>query len=281
MNVDPDDLRFASEVVRAAGTLARAMRGDVPGAGIEADSKANVADLVTAADHAAERLVAERLAAARPDDGVLGEEGVSRAGASGRRWLIDPVDGTWNFVTGLDHWCSALALEHEDTDAALLGAIHHPARDRVWLGGPDLGTRCDDVDLPMLPDAPLAEVGVATYLHPTFFGVAAVAAPWARTVARAAAVRMLGSSSMDLVSVAAGGIGCWFQHSVQPWDWRPGEALVLGVGGATEKLQVDGYEWCVAGRPTAVREVVASLRGAARGEDGEDGDDGAEDGEEA
>lgn len=262
MSVTPDDLGLAAEVVRAAGRLAREMRGEVPGSGIESDSKANVADLVTAADRAAEDLVEERLAASRPDDGVLGEEGASRAGTSGRRWLIDPVDGTWNFVAGLDHWCSALALEDEASAEVLLGAIHHPARDRVWLGGPGLGARCEDLTLTPLADAPLAEVGVATYLHPTYFGDAAVAAPWARTVARAASVRMLGSSSMDLVSVAAGGIGCWFQHTVHPWDWRPGEALVLGVGGATAVIEVDGYEWCVAGRPTAVREVVASLRGA-------------------
>ena len=103
--------------------------------------KTSISDVVTAADHAAERLVVDTLAVERPDDGVLGEEGASRAGTSGRTWVIDPVDGTYNFVAGLDWWCSAIALT--DGDDLVLGAIHHPATGRTFVGGPGLPSTVD------------------------------------------------------------------------------------------------------------------------------------------
>ena len=116
-----DDADLAARLVRDAGALAHRMRAG----GLDAETKTSISDVVTAADHAAERLVVDLLAAQRPDDGVLGEEGASSTGSSGRTWVIDPVDGTYNFVAGLDWWCSALALT--DGDDLVLGAIHHPA----------------------------------------------------------------------------------------------------------------------------------------------------------
>ena len=76
-----------------------------------------------------------------------------------------------------------------------------------------------------------------------------------------ATLRMLGSGSMDLAAVADGRIGLWFQHSVPDWDWLPGSALVEGAGGRTERVEVDGLRWSVAGRPAAVGQAVAALIG--------------------
>ena len=99
----PDSLL---SLVRDAGQLAQRMRT----AGVEAHAKTSPSDVVTAADLAAEELVVGRLRSERPDDGIVGEEGAHREGTSGRTWVIDPVDGTYNFSTGSDYWCSALAL---------------------------------------------------------------------------------------------------------------------------------------------------------------------------
>ena len=253
-----DDAALAASLVRDAGELAARMRGG----DLEVGTKTSASDLVTAADRAAERLVLDRLAAERPDDGVLGEEGASRPSRSGRTWVVDPVDGTWNFVAGLDWWCSALALVEGDPEAddpgLRLGAVHHPAAGATYVGGPDLpGTR-DGRRLPPLADAPLDRAGVATYLHPTFHGTD-VGAAWSRVVAGVATVRMLGSGSMDATAVMRGALGAGFQHSVPPWDRLPGAALVRSVGGATTRVAAAGRTWVVHGAPGCVAEVSARL----------------------
>ncbi|KQW43143.1 fructose 1,6-bisphosphatase [Nocardioides sp. Root1257] len=250
------DADLAARLVREAGTLAHRMRGD----GIAADTKTSVSDVVTAADHAAERQVVDTLAVERPDDGVLGEEGASRAGTSGRTWVIDPVDGTYNFVAGLDWWCSALALI--DGDDLLVGAVHHPATGRTFVGGPDLPPHVDGVPLAPLVDRPLAESCLTTYLHPPFYGDE-VGAAFGRMANGAATVRMLGSGTMDAMAVAEGRLHVLCQHSVPPWDELPGAAIIRGVGGHVAKVRAAGRDWHVAGAPTAVAEVVALLSAGA------------------
>ncbi len=248
------DADLAGRLVREAGTLAQSMRsGD-----LEVDTKRSVSDLVTAADHAAERRVVEALSAERPDDGLLGEEGTSRSGTSGRTWVIDPVDGTYNFVAGLDWWCSALALT--DGDDLVLGAVHHPATGRTYVGGPDLPSHVGGVPLSPITDRPLAESCVATYLHPPWYG-GAVGAAFTRAIGGAATLRMQGSGSMDAMAVAEGRLHVVFQHTVPPWDELPGAAIIRGVGGVTCRIEAAGVEWYVAGVPTAVQEICSALAG--------------------
>jgi fructose-1,6-bisphosphatase/inositol monophosphatase family enzyme len=247
-----NDTELAARLVTEAGTLARGMRGG----DLDVGTKRSVSDVVTAADHAAERLVVDLLAAERPDDGVLGEEGASRAGTSGRTWVIDPVDGTYNFVAGLDWWCSAVALT--DGDALVLGAIHHPATGRTFVGGPGLPTTVDGEPLDELPDRGLGESCLTTYLHPPGYAGEAGAA-FDRMVGGAATLRMLGSASMDATAVAEGRFHVRCQHSMPPWDDLPGAALVLGVGGAVRRVRAGGVEWSAAGAPTAVAELTERL----------------------
>jgi len=251
-----DDATLATELVRAAGSLARRMRAD----GVDMSQKSSISDIVTAADHAAEELVVSRLREQRPADGVVGEEGAEAAGTSGRTWVIDPVDGTYNFFHGLTWWCSAIALRTGDD--AVLGAVFHPHDDVVWVGGPDLATTRNGVEVEPMTDRPLGQVSVATYLHPPYFSQQHVDEPFRRVVARAATLRMLGSGSMDLSAVADGRLGLWFQHSVPAWDWLPGKALVEGAGGVARQVTVDGVIWSVAGGRQAVDEAVGALVGA-------------------
>jgi fructose-1,6-bisphosphatase/inositol monophosphatase family enzyme len=255
------DAALAADLVREAGRLALELRAgdDV----LRVGTKTSVSDVVTAADHAAERLIVDHLAAFRPDDGILGEEGAARTGTSGRTWVIDPVDGTYNFVRGLDWWCCAVALVEGDPDAEtrlLLGAVHHPARDLLYIGGPGIPTTRNDVAAPPIADRSLGESCLATYLHPPFFGDA-VADAFGRVARAAATLRMLGSGSLDLSAVSQGELDLYVQHSVQPWDWLPGAALVRGAGGATRKVTAAGRVWSVAGAPTAVDEACAVLSG--------------------
>jgi myo-inositol-1(or 4)-monophosphatase len=257
-NPATDDLALAAELVRAAGMLARRMLAD----GLETKHKTSVSDVVSAADHAAEQLIVERLLAERPGDRLVGEEGTDQRPAeeNGRTWYIDPVDGTYNFLQGLPYWCAAIALA--DADGPVLGAVYHPFTDELWLGGRDHPTSLNGVPVPPLTDIPLAQLSVASYLHPATLPDDGARQPLLTAIGRAATVRMLGSGSVELASVAAGRLGAWVQHDSLDWDWLPGVALVIAAGGATEVLQHRGHRWHVAGNRQAVAEIVDALMSA-------------------
>ena len=248
------DVRLAGELVREAGQLAQRMRAQ----GLEAEQKSSIADLVTAADRAAESLVVDRLAAQRPDDGVLGEEGAAREGVSGRRWIIDPVDGTYNFVRGLTWWCSALALV--DGEDLVLGAVYHPHEDELYVGGPGLPTTCNGTPVAGVRDTPLAHACAVTYLHSSRFAETA-GAPYARLMSSVAAARVLGSGSMDMTAVARGILDLFCQPAVPDWDRLPGWALVQGAGGTVAQVEAGGMLWSLAGAPTAVADAATALIG--------------------
>lgn len=263
---DPDDVALAVRLVREAGSLAHRMRQR----GVDVEEKTSGSDVVTDADHAAEALVVEELTAARPDDGILGEEGASATGSSGRTWVIDPVDGTFNFTRGWDWWCSAIALTAGDPDGAvgpgdpdstaglLLGAVHHPASGRTWVGGPGLPTTLDGEPLPPLAPVPAARRCATTYLHPPFRDEI-VSEAFARAASCVGTVRMLGSGTMDSTLVTEGRADVLFQHSVHPWDRLPGAALSLGVGGHSVMVPAGGVRWTVTGEAHAVTEIAAAL----------------------
>ncbi|MFP5312335.1 MAG: inositol monophosphatase family protein [Actinomycetes bacterium] len=263
--LDPslDDYELAAALVREAGQLALLMRM----AGLQPEQKTSISDVVTAADHAAEAYVLEQLRRCRPEDGILGEEGASVPGSSGRTWVIDPVDGTYNFLHGSTYWCSAIALK--DRDDVLLGAVFQPEEDKLWLGGGDRPATLNGDVLTSFADGggkrnttSVAKIGAATYIHPTWLMDPMCAMPWHAAATSAASLRMLGSGSCDLGRVADGQLGCWFQHSCPEWDWLPGKAIVRAAGGAVDTVRVNGLEWFIAGGTTAVRELRAALESA-------------------
>lgn len=255
-----DDYELAAALVCEAGSLAARMLAE----GLDTHYKTSVSDVVSAADHAAEEYIVRRLRTARPEDSLVGEEGTKVSTddgeSTGRIWYIDPVDGTYNFLSGLPYWCSALALT--DRDGVVLGAVYHPVTDELWLGGRDRPTTCNGVEVPRLEDLALADLSLASYLHPTSVPDAETREPWLRAVSRAATSRMLGSGSIELAYVAGGRLGAWLQHDSMDWDWLPGVALVTAAGGATAVIEHGGHRWHVAGNRVAVDEIRQLLLGA-------------------
>jgi myo-inositol-1(or 4)-monophosphatase len=249
-----DDFSLAADLVREAGTLAARMLGE----GLETHYKTSISDVVSAADHAAEELVVGRLREERPADGLIGEEGHAEPGE--RTWYIDPVDGTYNFLSGIPYWCSAVGLA--DAHGPVAGAVYYPARDELWLGGRDHPTTLNGRPVEPLADRALETVSVATHFHPRYTHDPLRAAAWQAATNAAATVRMLGSASVDLSGVATGRLGLFLQGNLSPWDWFPGAALVLGAGGVAEQVDLPGTTWQLAGNRQTVAEASAALRSA-------------------
>lgn len=218
--------------------------------------KSNATDVVTVADEAAERAMVELLSRHRPDDGIVGEEGTFQVGTSGRSWVLDPLDGTYNFTRASERWCSAAALQVHG--ATVLGAVAGGSAARVWVGGDDLSATEDAVALEPLAARHLGESCLLTYLHPPHHATE-VGAAWRRVVAAAATWRATGSGSLDATDVAAGRAELLVQHSVPVWDAAPGEALVASLGGVSARVESAGVEWFLNGAPGAVEEAARLL----------------------
>ncbi len=248
-------MSLAAELVREAGTLASEMLGQ----GLETRYKSSISDVVSAADHAGEDLISARLTESRPDDGLVGEEGARKLGI-GRTWYVDPVDGTYNFLSGIPYWCSAVGLV--DADGPMLGAVYYPAVDQLWLGGREMPTTLNGEQVPTLLSQSLSEISIATYFHPRHLSDRHRLTAWQSVIASAATLRILGSASIDLAGVSSGRLGVFLQANLNGWDWYPGAALVIGAGGVADEFVVGANRWNIAGNAKAVEDVKTALQAA-------------------
>jgi myo-inositol-1(or 4)-monophosphatase len=217
-------LALATEVAHEAGTGLR----DAFGIALRVSSKSTPTDLVSEADVAIERLIRERLEAARPDDAILGEEGDDRPGTSGLRWVVDPLDGTTNFLFGIPVWSVSVACE--DGEGGLAAVVFDPMRDETWTA-----TRDGAAALNGAPLARPSRDGLETALVATGFGYdAAVREVQSRTVSRVLPrvrdVRRLGSAALDLAWTAAGRFDAYYEHGVKHWDLAAGALICARAG---------------------------------------------------
>jgi len=189
-------------------------------------------DFVTDADRDAELLLRRGFAEARPEDGWLGEESGAKAGAE-RRWIVDPLDGTTNFLHGIGHWAVSVALE---TKGELqLGVVHDPLRRETFAagrgGGATLNGRTVHVSGALHMDAALFGTGIpfGTMRH-----IDEHAADIARLMPHCAGVRRMGAAALDLAYVAAGRLDGFWERVLQPWDIAAGLVLLREAGARTE-----------------------------------------------
>jgi myo-inositol-1(or 4)-monophosphatase len=223
-------LDLAVEIARDAGELLRGFADRrAGGEDLDISTKSSATDPVSDADRAAERLIASRLEQARPDDGLLAEEGQApRHGTSGLRWVVDPLDGTVNFLYGLPNWCVSLACE--DDDGTLVGVVHDPNRDETFRAVRDGGAWVGDRRLAVNHVDDLSRTLVAT----GFTYDAATRGAWASDVAdlltRVRDVRRGGSAALDLAWTAAGRVDAYLEFGMGPWDWAAGGLIVAEAG---------------------------------------------------
>lgn len=194
-------------------------------------SKSTPTDMVTEVDHAAERMIVERLLAARPHDGMTGEEGANRPSTSGVRWIIDPLDGTTSYIYGYPAYSVSIAAELDGEVVA--GAVFDAAHGRLYAASRGGGAFRDGVTLHVNEETRLGHA-----LTSTGFGYdparrAMQAATLARILPQLRDIRRGGSAALDLCWVAAGHVDAYYEQGLNEWDMAAGLLIVREAGGVT------------------------------------------------
>lgn len=229
----PDELlAIASEAAEAAGGLLVEHFG-APRAGVHA--KSTPTDLVSDVDHAAEAAIRDLLARRRPEDAVLGEERGDDPGTSGLRWVIDPLDGTVNYLFGIPHWAVSVACE--DRDGVLAGVIHDPLRAETFAAARDRPATLNGVAVMGSTKAELATALVATGFSYDASVRAEQAEIAAQVLPRARDLRRLGSAALDLAWTACARYDAFYERGLMPWDRAAGALICARSGLRLEELQ--------------------------------------------
>ncbi len=251
---DPAALRdLAATAAREAGALLlhhaeRGLRG--------LDTKSTVTDLVSDADREAEQLLEKILAAARPDDALLGEEGAGRTGTTGLTWVVDPLDGTTNFVFGYPQWAVSVAVV--DTEGTLAGAIFDPSRNELFQAARGLGATLNGQRLHVRGTHDLGQALVATGFSYNAHRRAAQAVQIASMIGHVRDIRRAGAAALDLAWVACGRIDGYWESELKHWDWAAGALLVTEAGGRWQcEPGPHGIDQAVAACPGIFDELAA------------------------
>lgn len=249
------------------------------------DSKSTPTDLVSDADRLAERVIREGLALRRPDDGFLGEESEESEGSSGLRWVVDPLDGTVNFLFGIPQWAVSVAVE--DARGTIAGVVHDPVRGETFAAVRDGGPPTLEAPAVASPVSghppPGSGVGsgslqtrelsasccsdVATAMLATGFAYdarvrGAQARVFAEVIPRVRDIRRFGSAALDLAWTAAGRYDAYFERTVKPWDIAAGALICEAAGLRVLELPVhEDLPWGILVAPPGLCEELLELVG--------------------
>jgi myo-inositol-1(or 4)-monophosphatase len=247
------DLELAERAARAGGEVLMSYYGRAPeGLGW----KSSDTDLVSDADREAERVIRELLERERPDDGLVAEEGSHSEAASGRRWLVDPLDGTVNFLYGFPVWAVSVALE--DADGLAAGVVHAPANGETFRAARGEGAWIAESGrrLAVRPCTTLAQALVATGFSYEPDRRAEQAEIVARLLPLARDIRRAGAAALDLAWLAAGRLDGFYERGLNPWDWSAGHLLVEEAGGSVGWLDGEPPGLVAAATPELLDELL-------------------------
>lgn len=262
--VNPAELAdLALQTAREAAALIRTHAGRVE----VAATKSSPVDVVTEADHAAEELIRARLSAVRPDDAFLGEEGDDVHGTSGVRWVIDPIDGTVNFLYGLAEYAVSIAAEVDGE--AVAGVVLNVPRDIAYVGyidetlpGGGRATR-DGRPLAVRGLAPLAHRLVATGFGYRQDVRKVQAAAAARLLPEVRDIRRHGSCALELCHVAEGTLDGYFEEGISLWDHAAGGLIARLAGARTSHHRgAAGLDLLMCAPESGYAELLEAVRSA-------------------
>jgi len=255
-------LHVARRIALEAGELAARRRRE----GVEvATTKSSIVDVVTQADRDVEQLIRDRIAEQRPGDAILGEEGGSTGGTSGVTWVVDPIDGTVNYLYGIPHYAVSIAVVEGDPDPltwnALAGVVLNPANDELFTASRGAGAFLGDRPIRIADAVPLERALVAT----GFAYDAAMRGRQGEVVAQLLPsvrdIRRQGTASLDLTYVAAGRLNAYFERTLNPWDHGAGALIAEEAGAVVRGLGVDrpSRDFLITGHPDVVRPLEELL----------------------
>ena len=224
-------LQLALQAARAAGELLLDFF-DAPAAGV--GSKTSATDLVSDADRASEQMLLDFIRGQRPDDGVLAEEGGARDSSSGYTWVVDPLDGTVNFLFGIPVWSVSIAVE--DAEGTLVGVVHDPSRSETFAAARGGGTTRNGKKVAVSDRGDLAEALVGTGFSYEAAARERQAEVVARVLPEVRDIRRAGSAALDLAAVACGRLDGFYEGTMEAWDKAAGILLVREAGGTVTEL---------------------------------------------
>jgi myo-inositol-1(or 4)-monophosphatase len=222
--------------------------------------KSAAGDLVTEIDRAAERAIVEGILGARPDDAILGEEGTDRAGTTGVRWVLDPLDGTASYVRGYPGFGVSIGIEVDDRPSV---GVVIDALGRTTVGVAGRAAARDDE-----PVRPSQRTALADSVVATGFGYNAEmrvreAETLGRIIDRIADIRRSGSAAMDLCAVACGEVDAYYELHLAPWDTAAGAVIVVSAGAMFRQIDQPDGEVLTVAVPTQLVEPLLGLLGDA------------------
>jgi myo-inositol-1(or 4)-monophosphatase len=257
--VPPEFLALAREAASAAASVLLTERPFVIAGGASA-TKSSATDPVTPADVAAQQVIAGMITRARPGDAILGEEGLDRPGDSGWRWIVDPLDGTVNYLYGRDEWSVSVAVEAPD-GAVVAGVVLAPALGRTYTAARGQGGRLNGRRLAVRPAAGLARAVIGTGFSYDAATRAAQATVLSRLLPLVADIRRCGSAALDLAAVASGRIDAFYENDLSPWDWAAGALLASEAGAVVSALPGPGRRSGVVAATPALAGPLSELLG--------------------
>ncbi len=227
--------------------------------GFTVDTKSSTTDMVTELDRSTERDLVSTIRAARPDDAVVGEEGTDHAGASGITWLIDPIDGTTNFLYDLPGWSISVAAA--DAHGVVAGVVHDPVRGERFRAVRGGGATRDGLPIRV---SEVTDLSVA--LVATGFGYDRERRPrqaevLTRVIGGIRDVRRFGGAALDLCGVACGRVDAYYERGLGPWDLAAGSLIAREAGARILDLSTRGGAIVVA-TPAVFDPLVTLLEAA-------------------
>ena len=223
---------LALDIAREAGDLVRRARAE----GVEiARTKSSGTDIVTAADRASEELISSRIRAARPGDGILGEEGSDSVGTSGFRWVVDPIDGTVNYAHGLPAYAVSIGVELDGE--VVVGVVLNPATGVEYTAVRGGGARRDGKPISAAAPVPLERALVGTGFSYERALRVSQTRTFAELLPQIADVRRMGSCALDLCAVAEGTLDAYVEEGIGgAWDYSAGSLIAAEAGARVEVL---------------------------------------------
>ena len=198
------------------------------------DTKSTPTDLVSDADRAAEKFISDFIRHERPEDGVLGEEGAGRPSKSGLTWVVDPLDGTVNFLFNIPVWCVSIAIE--DADGALVGVIYDPNKEELFAAERGEGATLNGEEIHVAERDDLSRALIGTGFSYDADARAHQATLLAKVLPRVRDVRRAGSAAIDLATLACGRFDGFYEAPMEPWDKAAGVLIVREAGGVVSEL---------------------------------------------